>query len=287
MFEDFLQAHNVFQKHGTANPLLDTVRLFDILSNGALRKIDLSLLKQENMDLHHLAEKRKEGMPIEYGIGMATFMGLIFYCSPDTLIPREETELLVEVALDFIKKKLEFEDDLTVIDMGTGCGSIAVSLAMHSDNTTKILAADISASAIEVAQKNVNKFNLQERVSLFCGDLFSPFHGLGYEEKIDLVTCNPPYIPTASLLKLSQEIIDHEPKVALDAGAFGIAIYRRLISDSLSILRPKGILVFEIGVGQEKLVTRLIERNNSYENIRYFDDGTHIRVVSAEKKPEA
>lgn len=286
MFEDFLQAHNVFQKHGTENPLLDTVRLFDILSNGALRKIDLSLLRQEKIDLLHLAQKRKEGMPMEYGIGMATFMGFMFYCSPDTLIPREETELLVEVALDFIKKKREFEDDLTAIDMGTGCGSIAISFAMHSDNT-KILATDISASAIEIAQKNVNKFNLQERVSLFCGDLFSPFHGLGYEEKIDLVICNPPYIPTASLTKLSPEIIDHEPKVALDAGAFGIAIYRRLISESLSILKPKGILVFEIGVGQEKLVARLIERKNSYENIRYFDDGTHTRVVSAEKKPEA
>jgi len=286
MFEDFLQAHSVFQDHGTENPLLDTVRLFDLLSNGALRKVDLSLLRQEKMDLLHLAQKRKEGMPMEYGIGMATFMGLMFYCSPDTLIPREETELLVEVALDLIKKKREFENDLTIIDMGTGCGNIAVSLAMHSDNT-KILASDISASAIEIAQKNVNKFNLQERVSLFCGDLFSPFHGLGYEEKIDLVVCNPPYIPTASLSKLSPEIIDHEPKVALDAGAFGIDIYRQLINDSLSILRPKGILVFEIGVGQEKLVTRLIERKNSYENIRYFDDGTHIRVVSAEKKPEA
>ena len=286
MFEDFLQAHNVFQNHGTENPFLDTVRLFDLLSNGALRKIDLSLLRQEKMDLLHLAQKRKEGMPMEYVIGMATFMGLMFFCFPDTLIPREETELLVKVALDFINERQKFENHLTLIDMGTGCGNIAVCLAMRSDNT-RILASDISSAAVAIAQKNVNKFNLQERVSLFCGDLLSPFHGLGYEEKIDLVVCNPPYIPTASLPKLSPEIIDHEPKLALDAGAFGINIYRQLISDSITILKPKGILVFEIGVGQEKLVTRLIERKNSYENIRYFDDGTHIRVISAEKKPEA
>jgi len=282
MFDNFFESYNAFQDHGAENPLLETLRLFDLLSAGALRKMDLSSLSGQNIDVAELAQKRKEGMPLEYIIGMATFMGLTLSCSPDTLIPREETELLVRVALDFIKKQQETENDLTLIDMGTGCGNIAVALAMNSDNT-KILATDVSPGAVEIARKNVNAFELQERVSLFCGDLFSPFHGLGYEEKIDLIVCNPPYIPTGSLRKLSPEIIDYEPTVALDAGSYGIDFYRRLISGSLSILKPKGILVFEIGIGQEKLVAKLFERKKGYEDIGYFDDGTHVRVMSAGK----
>lgn len=283
MYKDFLQTYEVFQKHGAENPLLEILHLCDLLSKGVLRKLDLSFLRQGKIDLAHLAQKRKEGMPLEYIMGMATFMGLMLYCSPDTLIPREDTELLVKVALDFIKKRQKSENDLTIIDLGTGCGNIGVSLAMKSNNT-KILASDISPAAIEIAQKNVNKFNLQERVSLFCGDLFSSFHALGYEGKIDLVVCNPPYIPKNSLRKLSPEIINYEPNIALDAGSYGIDFYCGLFTDSLQLLKPKGILVFEIGQGQEKLVTRLLEKKERYEDIRYFKNGEHIKVISAVKK---
>jgi release factor glutamine methyltransferase len=283
MYDDFLQTYKFFREHGVEDPLLDTLHLFDLLSRGALRKADLSLLAKEKIELTDLVKKRKEGMPLEYIIGSAYFMGLMFYCSPGALIPREETELLVKVTLEIIRKMQEFENALAIIEVGTGCGNIAVSLAMKSENT-KIFASDISPEAIEVAKKNVNKFNLQERVSLFCGDLFSPFHGSGYEGKIDLVVCNPPYIPTGSLGKLSSEIIEYEPKVALDAGSYGIDFFRRLINDSLSILKPEGILVFEIGEGQEKLVARLFKKNGDYKDIGCFDDGEHIRVISAIKQ---
>jgi release factor glutamine methyltransferase len=190
---------------------------------------------------------------------------------------------LVKVALSFVEKKQKFQRDLTIIDMGTGCGNIAVSLAMNAENV-KILASDISPAAVELAQVNVDKFKLQQRISLFCGDLFSPFHGSGYEGKIDMVVCNPPYIPTTSLSKLPSEIIDYEPTVALDAGAYGIGFFRRLISDSVTLLKPGGILVFEIGAGQEKLVTRLIQRSKTYGDIGFFDDGEQIRVISTTKK---
>jgi release factor glutamine methyltransferase len=108
---------------------------------------------------------------------------------------------------------------------------------------------------------------------------------LGYESEIDLVVCNPPYIPTGSLANLSPEIIDHEPLVALDAGPYGIDIIRRLIADSLSILKPAGILVFEIGEGQEKLAARLLRKNGGYTDVRYHKDGDGtIRVISAKKE---
>jgi len=286
MFNGFLQSYDTFLEAGIESPLLETLRLYDILSQGNLRKMD-HLLEQEGVDLLQLAQKRKEGMPLEYIVGKTVFMGIEFYCSPATLIPREETELLVNVALKFIKKRQDFEDDLAIIDVGTGCGNIAVSLAMNTENT-KILASDISSEAVEIAQKHVDKYNLQERVALFCGDGFSPFFDAGYEGIIDIVGCNPPYIPTSSLDKLSSEIIDHEPRVAFDAGPYGIGFFRKLIAGAASILKPAGILTFEIGVGQEGLITRLIERNKMFENIGYFtDDAGQIRVISAVKKSSA
>ena len=283
MFTKILQIYEVFKKENANNPLYETLRIVDLLSKGALRNIDLSLLDEKAIGLQHFIQKRKEGMPLEYIIGKASFMGYTFFCSQDTLIPTEETSLLVETALDFIKSKQKFEKELTVIDMGTGCGNIAISIALGSTDI-KILASDVSHSAIEVARKNVNKFDLKGRVSLFCGDLFSPFQELGYEGKIDLVICNPPYIPTGSLKKLSSEIVDYEPIVALDAGPYGINIYRRLIADSLLMLKHKGTLVFEIGEGQEKLVGRLLDKHGGYEDIKFFKHEEQIRVISAFKK---
>lgn len=285
MFGAFVQSYELFAKHGVENPLLETLQLFDVLSSGALSRIDMSLLDQENIDLDQLANKRKEGIPLMYILGKATFMGLSLFCAPGALIPRSETELLVKSALNFIRQKqlADVKGQLTVIDMGTGCGGIAVSLAVNSGNT-RILASDVSPEAIAVAQKNVEKLQLQDRVQLFCGDLFLPIRELGYNNDVDIVVCNPPYIPQESLSKLAPEIINYEPLVALDAGAYGMGFFRRLIKESESILKPGGILVFEIGKGQEKLVTRLLERHQGYENIQYFkDEEGSIRVISATK----
>ena len=283
MFSEFLQIYDLFKKQGVEAPLLETLRLFNLASKGMLKNIDLSFFKEKKMDLDHLVQKRKEGMPLEYIVGEAAFMGSLFFCSPDTLIPTEETKLLVNVALDFVKKRQKSEINQILIDMGTGCGNIAISIAMNSNNT-KVLASDLSTEAVEVAQKNVNRFNLQERVSLFCGDLFLPFQNSEYAGKVDIVVCNPPYIPTSSLSKLAPEIVNYEPHLALDAGPYGINIFRRVITDSLLVLKPKGILCFEIGLGQEKLVGRLLEKNENYEQVEYYKARGQVRVISAVKK---
>jgi release factor glutamine methyltransferase len=144
------------------------------------------------------------------------------------------------------------------------------------------LASDISAEAIALAQTNVDKFALPDRVSLFCGDLFAPVQNLGYEGKVSIVICNPPYIPTGSLDKLAPEIIDHEPVVALDAGQYGINIYRRLVTDALLFLKPGGTLTFEIGAGQEKIAMRLLQKTGGYERITpVVDKNGVIRVITA------
>ncbi len=225
--------------------------------------------------------KRTE-IPQEYVTGQATFMGLTLFCTQDTLIPREETELLTRVALEYIHNLQELNKELTIIDMGTGSGNICVALAINSDHT-RILASDLSSRAIEVAKKNARKYKVEDRISFFCGDLFTPFQEKKFQEKVDLVVCNPPYIPSGSLSRMDPAIIEFEPTLALDAGIYGIDFFRRLINDALGVLKSKGILVFEIGAGQEKLVSRLITRNKGYGDTKYHDDGEHIRVIYTEK----
>jgi release factor glutamine methyltransferase len=173
----------------------------------------------------------------------------------------------------------------TVADIGTGCGNIAVSVALGTE-LARVLACDISPAAVEVAKENVLRYGLQDRVTVLCGDLFAPLCELGYKGKLDLVVCNPPYIPTSSLENLAPEVIDYEPRVALDAGAYGIDIFRRLILDSVAMLRPGGTLVFEIGAGQDKLVTRLLQRGRAYTDIQHYDDGVDVRVISAMKRTD-
>ncbi len=283
-FDGIIQVYNLFEEKGFADPLAETLRLCDLASGGSLRNLDLSLLDERCIDLAGLVEKRKENTPLEYILGRAVFMGRTFHCTLDTLIPTEETRLLVETAASIVRERRKSSGEQAVIEIGTGCGNIAVSLALLTGDAG-IHASDISSGAIDVARKNVEKFKLEERVSLYCGDLFEPFRELGLFGATDAVVCNPPYIPSGSLDRLHPEIAKN-PKVALDAGPYGINFYLRLINESLSVLKPGGILVFEIGEGQEKLVERLFRKNAGYgdrSSYRQGDEDT-VRVMSAARE---
>ena len=289
MYDEFQEAFRAFEEGGAEDPLVEALHLIDIISGGALRGIDPSLVRsfldQQDMTLQDVAQERNTGIPLEYIVGRAAFAGLRLHCLKGALIPTEWTKLLVDVTLDIIEERQESETDQTIMEIGTGCGNIAVSLAMRAEGV-RILASDVSPEAVEIAQKNVDEFDLSDKVAVYCGDLFSPFHGSEDEGAVDLVVCNPPYIPTGSLSKLSHEILEHEPAIALDAGPYGMDFYRRLIADSVSMLKPGGILVFEIGVGQERLVTRILGRNKGYEDARCFKDPDgQTRVMSAVRAP--
>jgi release factor glutamine methyltransferase len=283
MFEDFLKTYNYFREKGLDDSLVETLRLFNLLSDGRLSRVDLSFLEETDVGLQEIADKRKEGIPLEYIIGRVVFMGLSLYCSPDTLIPRKETELLVETAVTLLHRDGKPKGEKTVIEVGTGSGNIAIALAMNTENV-RILASDICDSAVNVARRNVDLYDLGSRISLLCGDLFEPFEGLVSDENIDMVICNPPYIPTKSLEKLDPKIINHEPILALDAGAYGIDFFRKLINGAVTLLKPRGMLVFEIGAGQEKLVNMLFDKNGGYEDIEHIKDGDETRVMSAVRK---
>jgi len=283
MFDTFIQCYKTFQQEGVKNPELEALRLLDILTNGTVRQTTVSLPTDDSFDLTQLAQQRKNGMPLEYILGKATFMGLALICTPATLIPRQETELLANVALDLARQMEEMAvSPISVVDIGTGCGNLALILANYTEKA-RILASDISADAITVARQNIHSLNLQDRVTLFCGDMFEPILEAGFCD-VDMVVCNPPYIPTASLDKLAPETIDHEPIVALDAGAFGLSIFLKLINEAPLILRPGGALVFEIGEGQENLVLRLLQRNAHYRDIlQRLDLAGNVRVFNAVK----
>ncbi|MDY0167640.1 MAG: peptide chain release factor N(5)-glutamine methyltransferase [Thermoguttaceae bacterium] len=279
MFDGFQQAFEAFRKAGIEDPLSETLRLFDVLSGGALRMAHANALTQE--ELEALVAKRREGVPLEYILGKAVFMGLQLDCSPGALIPRAETELLARTTLDLIQARQTDQSRLTAVDMGTGSGNIAVALAVHTQDVD-VLACDVSPEAVDLARRQVAKFKLQDRISLFCGDLYEPLLAAGYQGQVDLVVCNPPYLPTSTLAQLAREIVEHEPVVALDAGPYGINIFRRLIAGAAEVLKPDGVLVFEIGAGQEKLVARLLEGCGAYPQIAYHHDAAgQVRVVSA------
>jgi release factor glutamine methyltransferase len=280
MFDEFQKIYGAFEESGIEYPLQETLRLYDILSKRAISDIETKLTSEIPLDLEKLIAERKKGTPTEYIIGKAPFLGQLFYCSAAALIPREETELLTRIAIDLLNNRWAEKNQVTVIDMGTGCGNIGVSIALNVKNA-RVLASDLNDGHINTATKNVELFNLQDRFSLFFGDLFEPIENKGYENSIEMIVCNPPYIPTASLEKLAPEIKNNEPETAFNGGAFGIDIYRRLINDSTNFLITNGILIFEIGAGQEKLVTRLIQKNGKYNDIEYFDDGIQVRVIKS------
>jgi release factor glutamine methyltransferase len=283
MFEELRKIYELFQSRGIKDPFSEILHLVNILSGGTLNHIDTSI-RDMNLDPSRVTRKRKEGVPMEYILGATTFAGLRLKCSENTIVPTEYTKSLVDVVVDFIDKRQLSVKEQTIIDIGTGTGNIAIAIALRTQNVN-ILATDISPEALEIAQKNLDAYNLNEKIALICGDLFLPFQGGVYEGQIDVITSNPPYIPTSSLKKMPREVVEYQPRVALDAGPYGIAFYQRLIRDSISMLKPGGILVFEVGEGQDKLVDRILDRHGGYEDIRCFEDQDGIiRVLSAVKK---
>ena len=282
MYSMFKEIYEEFRKTGCEDPFEETVHLLDIMTGGSVRGCDLSLLEKKGLTAAEIARIRSTGKPMEYIVGETPFMGRLLVVDAGALIPRQETELLAGICIEALREMLEEHDELDVIELGTGSGNIAVSIAMALEQT-RVWASDVSEEAVAIARLNVERFDIGDRVRLFSGDLFEPLAGEGLENDADLVVCNPPYIPTSSLEKLASEIIDHEPVVALDAGAYGINIFRRLIAESPGFLRQGGMLAFEIGAGQDKLVERLFKKVGDWVDVNTRDDGEAVRVFTARK----
>lgn len=197
-----------------------------------------------------LLNKRFVGQPIQYITGEAEFYGLPFRVTPHVLIPRPETEHLVEKAIE-LTAEFPFP---RIVDVGAGSGAVAVALA-HSLPAATITSIDLSAAALAVARENAERNGVADRVRFLHGDLLEQVIG----EQFELVVSNPPYVPDSDRPALAVEVREYEPELALFAGSDGLDIYRRLIPAARKVLQPGGYLLLEIGFGQAAAVGGLLE----------------------------
>jgi release factor glutamine methyltransferase len=219
-------------------------------------------------------ERRLAGEPIQYITGECEFYGLPFSVNRDVLIPRPETEHVVEKVLDLASLCV----GPRVVDVGTGSGAIAIVLA-HESPGAKVTAMDVSDAALRVARQNAERTGVVERIRFLEGDLLEPVA----EEKFEIVVSNPPYVATDDRASLAVEVRDHEPDVALFAGLNGLDIYRRLAPAAYSVLVPGGYAVFEIGYGQAEAVAELFSAAG-FVDIEFAKDLQGIdRVITARR----
>jgi len=209
-------------------------------------------------DFEALVARRAAREPLAYITGRKEFWNLPFEVTPAVLIPRPETELIVEAALALVPPRQLF----TMIDVCTGSGNVAIAVA-HDRAGARIVATDVSGAALEVARRNAARHGVQDRVHFVEADLFDDLSG-----PVDLVTANPPYVAEHSEAGLQPEVGEHEPRVALFGGIEGLTVIERLVHDAPPLLRPGGHLVFEFGYGQDVEIEGLI---NSSPNLTLLE----------------
>ena len=224
-------------------------------------------ITNEELDILYskVQERIENRIPIQYIIGEAYFMGNFFKVTPDVLIPRDETELLVRTAIDIINAN-KFNN---ILDIGTGSGCIACTLALQTNAT--ILGVDISSDALRIALDNVTRLGINNRAVFRKSDLFEKIRE---EEKFDMIISNPPYIPEGT--KLEPEVL-HEPHIALFAEENGLSLYKQIIYESPKFLKPEGFLIFELGISEAQDVKSMM--NENFENVQIIKDLSGIERV--------
>lgn len=258
--------------------------LADVLK---LKRIELytnfeKVVPEQDLDrLHGLIKRAAQHEPIAYLTGRTEFYCLEFQITPDCLIPRPETELLVERAIEFLKNRTGTQ---FVCDLCTGCGCIAIAIAKNFLKA-RIIATDISDDALKIAAKNIRNHQLDKKIKLLCGDLFEPVIPQLDTERFDLIVCNPPYVTASQFQALPKNVRDYEPKLALFAGIDGLDIYRRVIEKAPDFLKPDAALMLEIGYAQGPAVRELLEKTACFKEINIEKDmHDNDRIAAAKRK---
>lgn len=202
-----------------------------------------------------LMEKRLSGYPLQYILGEWEFMGLNFYLEEGVLVPRPDTEILVEYIIEYIKRQYN-NIELNILDLGVGSGAISLSIANYCKNTV-VYGVDISDIAIKVANTNKDRLNLLN-VNFFKGDLFEPLEKKDLKGKLQIIASNPPYISKDGIEKLHTTVKDFEPRLALDGGVDGLDFYRKITPISKEFLVDNGLLIYEIGFDQGEEVKTIM-----------------------------
>ncbi len=269
-----------FQQKGIESPRLET----QLLLSHALgcKKTALYTRWDEPVDedrrarFRDLIKRRLDGSPIQHLIGYREFFLLDVEVSPDVLIPRPETELLVTEALNRSKGIAVPR----LLDIGTGSGCIAVAIANRLP-AAQVTASDISTKALEVARRNAQRHRVAERIRFVEGDLFAP---ISSSERFDVIVSNPPYVSNPEFEKLPPHIRNFEPRMALAAGPEGYEIYDRLIPTAINFLEPGGWLLLEIGFAQEEGIKQRLANAGFEVGPTLRDDQHHPRVMTGRRK---
>lgn len=267
---------NFLDSKGVANARLEAEWLLCAAMGldrvGLYLQYDKPLNDAELAAYRELVGRRARREPLQHILGNQEFYGRNYDVTADVLIPRHDTEALIDAALVYCPAAH------TILDIGTGSGCIAITLQMQR-NQAAITATDISEAALLVARRNAAHHGVS--IEFLLGSLFGPVEG----RLFDLIVSNPPYIPTGDIKSLDREVRDFDPRAALDGGNDGLDIYRSLIPLSVEFLNPGGWLIVEIGVGQSQDVMQLFRLTNNFnEPITAIDPGGIVRIVGAQKK---
>ena len=231
--------------------------------------------------LETLVRQRCSGTPLAHITGRQNFMGIEMLAGPEALIPRLETEILGNEALKLSSMIADRLGAVTILDVCTGCGNIPLALAVR-ESRCRAFGSDISADAVRLATQNALHLGMERRVEFRCGDLFEAFNTEEFLGKCDIVTCNPPYIPTQKVSAMDPEISQHEPRLAFDGGSLGISIVSKLIRDVPNFLKPDSYLCFEVGLGQANAFGRMLKKATAFREVRELADSNgQIRVLVA------
>jgi release factor glutamine methyltransferase len=274
----------VLRQAGLENSRLDAEVLLRHVLNMEKEQLcvngDAPISAGQEAEFRGLLLRRSRREPVAYITGHKEFWSVDFFVTPAVLIPRPETELLVEVALQYARQ-LAIRSSVKVLDIGTGSGAISVCLAKEQA-ASQIFAVDISPVALDVARLNARRHGVADRIRFLAGDLFAPVKPL--PETFDLIVSNPPYIRSGELSLLAPEIREWEPTVALDGGPDGLDTYRRIIEEGHSYLTTGGSIVLEIGADMASAVADLFSRSGCYgPAFVYQDYAGKDRVIAAVK----
>ena len=264
---------------------------------------DLPTLAPDSAQVQALEQfitRRLAGEPLAYITGHQRFMGLEMLSSKHALIPRAETEQLARACIELLQQPT-MRRNAKVIDVCTGSGNLAFAIADQIPDA-QVLGADLSWDAIDLAKRNAVHLRMQSRVSFLTGDLLAPFETaefIGNTDIIvsnppyitsnkcgqtDLIACVPPYISSSKVEHMPAEIAEHEPRLAFDGGPFGVSILMRLIEDAPHLLCSGGWLAFEVGLGQGRALTKRLESNPAWQQLRPLADANGaIRVILAQR----
>lgn len=281
----YFKSHDIDSPRATAEILLahalkkDRIDLY-IRHDQPLFPDELSLYKE-------LIKRRINREPVAYIVGEKEFWSMDFAVNPDVLIPRPETECLVEATLLLLSGDPEGlgSEPKRILELGTGSGAVILAVACHRPNNF-FFASDRSINAVAMAKQNARRHHLDGNVRFFCGDWFAPVSTAG--RQFDIILSNPPYIQTRVIGELQPEIRQYEPVSALDGDEDGTGCLNRIISQAHIYLRREGELLLEIGHDQKHGVLKIIDEAENYEHIEFIKDyGGHDRVVRMKKKSVA